>query len=129
MNDLIVLAASAGVVLFMVIVAAVLGFRVRISLDETEVARLAAAEGGALEGVLIAPNAREALARLSGGRIMVARAMADGVSARVAPLERARVRLTQKRVRVSFADIGFPPLNMRLQQAPSWLGALVESKP
>lgn len=124
-----VLAGSAAVVLFMIGVAAVLGFRNTAKLDDAELARLAAAEGASIEGALIAPDARQALARLSGGKIMVARVMGNDISARVAPAAALRVICRNGKLSARFADLGFPPLNMKLQAPPPWLAELAgESK-
>ena len=75
MNEWIVTAASAGVVAFMVAVAALLGFRQTTRLDDGALARLAANEGDHSEAAIIAPNGRAAFARLRSGKLMVASAM------------------------------------------------------
>lgn len=119
-----VLAGSAAVVLLMVAVAYALGFRARTRLDEPALARVAAAEGGQVEASVIAADGRAALARLADGRLMVARAMGADVSARVTRAEGVRVTLRGDRLSATFADVGFPPLNMRLQDTPAWLADL-----
>jgi hypothetical protein len=124
LNEWIVTAASAGVVLFMVAVAAVLGFRARAKLDDAAVAALARTEGEESEAAVVAANARSAFARLRGGKVMVARVMGADVSARIAPASAVRVRLSGDRLSVRFADVGYPPLNMRLSEAPGWVAAL-----
>jgi hypothetical protein len=118
------LVGSIVAVTLMVGVAAVLGFRKTARLDETALERLAAGEGAAVEAAVIAPNGRDALARLSDGRLMVARVMGADVSARVAPAGAVRLRLAPGRLSATFADLGFPPLHMRLQDAPAWLAEL-----
>lgn len=127
MSEWLVVAASAGVVALMVAVAAVLGFRQRADLDEAALQRLAGMEGAALEAYVVTPDARAALARLSANRLMVARVMADGVSARVAPFEAVQVQAREGRIKVTFADIGFPPIQLHTREAPpAWLVALAQ---
>lgn len=118
------LAGSFAVVLIMVILAAALGFRRQARLDTAELARLADAEGVSIEGAVIAPNGRDALARLTGGRLMVARVMGADVSARITPAAGVRVAVARGKLSVRFADIGFPPLNMKLEDEPAWLAEL-----
>lgn len=122
MEDAIVTAGSAAVVLFLVIVIFLAGFRATTRLDVAAVNALAAAEGAPIEGVVIDPGGQRALARLAGGKLLVARVMGDEVGARVAPASSASVRLRKGRVRVAFGDIGFPALNVKLNtDAPAWL--------
>lgn len=122
--EVIELAGSALVVLVMIGVAAALGFRLTARIDESELARLAEAEGVRIDASVIAQNGRTALARLSDGRIMVARVMGADVSARFAPVKAVRVSLNGARLSARFADTGFPPLNMRLDEQPAWLNEL-----
>ncbi|HRP11776.1 MAG TPA: hypothetical protein PLK37_12130 [Terricaulis sp.] len=121
-----VLAGSAAVVLFMVGMAYALGFRAKRLLNEAELARLAEAEGASLEGAVIAPDKRAAFARLGNGKLMVARVMGDDVSARIAPAAAMRVAVTQGRLHAVFADLGFPPLHMKLEETPPWLAELAQ---
>lgn len=121
-------AASAGVVLFMVGVAFTLGFRARSALDEASLASLAASENDAVEASVIAPDKRAAFARLRSGKLMIARVMGADVSARVAPAQSARVRLRTGRLSVAFADVGYPPLHMKLSDAPAWVAALAKGE-
>jgi hypothetical protein len=123
-NEWIVTAASAGVILFMIGVAALLGFRARARLDDDALARLAAAEGERTDASVFAPNGAAAFARLASGKYMVARAMGADVSARVAAASNLRVRLRPSKLSVAFADAGYPPLHMTLNETPSWLTAL-----
>lgn len=124
MNEWIVLAGSAAVVLFMIAVAAVLGFRAQAKLDDAAVARLAAAEGEESDAAVVAANGRSAFARLRSGKVMIARVMGADVSARIAPASAVRVRLGGDKLSVQFADVGYPPLHMRVPSAPPWLAAL-----
>lgn len=125
MEKWVVLGASAGAVLFMVGVAAILGFRKREKLTEDRLRALAAAEGYEAGDILIDAKGREGLARLPGGKVLVARVMADGVSARVA--DAATARLRGARLIVTFADIGFPPLHLRLSNAPpAWVREMAQ---
>jgi hypothetical protein len=123
-NEWIVTAASAGVVAFMVAVAALLGFRQTTRLDDAAIQRLAANEGDHSEAAIIAPNGRAAVARLRSGKLMVARAMGADVSVRIAATSALRVRLRRNNLSVAFADVGYPPLNMTLTDAPPWIAAL-----
>jgi hypothetical protein len=118
------LAGSVLAVLFMVGVAAALGFRQTARINDADLERLAAAEGARLEGALIAPNAKSALAQLEGGKLMIARVMGADVSARVAPAAGARVTLCGDTLSVAFADTGFPPLHMAIEETPPWLSRL-----
>lgn len=120
-----VLAASAAVILLMVGVAAALGFRPRALIDDAALARLAGAEGASVEAALIAPDGKAALARLSGGKLLVARAMGGDISARVAPATAVHARLDGEKLSVAFADLGYPPLHMTVQAPPPWLAALI----
>lgn len=130
MSDLLILAGSAIGVLAMVGAAMALGFRARARLTEAELGRIAAEEGRTLQDALIAADARCAVARLTDGAVLVARALGDGVSARIAPPGAVRVTLKQGRLRVTLADIGYPPLELRLQQAPpAWAAALAQGGP
>ena len=119
--ELVELGGSAAVVLLMIGVAAVLGFRMSARIDEGELTRLAAAEGARVDGAVIAQNGRAALARLSDGRVMVARVMGADVSARFAPRKAVQINVSSRRLNATFADVGFPPLNMRLDESPAWL--------
>jgi phosphohistidine swiveling domain-containing protein len=119
--ELIELAGSAAVVLLMIGVAAFLGFRVSARIDDDELVRLAGEEGARIEASVIAQNGRSALARLSDGRIMVARVMGADVSARFTRGSNVRIDLKGRRLNAAFADAGFPPLKMRLDDSPAWL--------
>lgn len=123
-TDLIILAASAAVVLLMIGIAGLLGFRQAAKLDEAELGRLAAAEGAHIEATAVDAGGRNAIARLDGGKLLIARVMADGVSTRVLQLAQARVRLAQGKLSVTFADLGYPSLHMRLENPPAWLAEL-----
>jgi hypothetical protein len=129
--ELIELTGSAAVVLLMIGVAAALGFRLSARIDDSELTRLAEAEGARVEGAVIAQNGRTALARLSDGRLLVARVMGADVSARFAAGQSVRLTLKGDRLNATFADVGFPPLNMRLDDQPAWLAELSrgEAKP
>lgn len=123
-TDLMVLAGSAAVVVFMVVVAALLGFRSTARLDESELKRIAAAEGAQVENAAIDAKGRNAIARLGNGKLLIARVMADGVSARVLSQGQARVRFGGGKISVTFGDLGYPSLNMRLDNPPAWLAEL-----
>ncbi len=124
MNDFVVLGASAAVVLFMVGVAGILGFRQTAKLDDAELSRLAAGEGAQVEAAAVDAKGRAAIAKLTGGKLLIAKVMADGVSTRVLPQGQARVRAKRGKVSVTFGDLGYPSLNMRLENPPAWLAEL-----
>jgi len=119
-----VTAASAGVVVFMVAVAFVLGFRAKTRLDEAALRQLAVNEGDRSAEAVIAANGKAALARLASGKLMVVRVMGADVSARLVAASAARLRLKRDKLSVTFADTGYPPLHMRLSEAPPWVAAL-----
>ena len=119
--EFIELAGSAAVVLLMIGVAAILGFRMSARIDGGELTRLAEAEGARVDGAVIAKNGRTAFARLSDGRVMVARVMGADVSARFASANAVTVDVKAHKLNATFADIGFPPLKMRLDDSPAWL--------
>ncbi len=124
-SKLPILAGSAAVIILMVGVAAALGFRPKAALNETTLAQLAENEGASVEASVIASDSKSALARLSGGKIMVARAMGGDISARIAPTSAVRARINGEKLSVRFADVGYPPLHMRVQTPPAWLADLV----
>jgi hypothetical protein len=118
------LIGSVIAVLFMVGVAALLGFRTTTHLNEAELKRLAAAEGMSVDRFVIAENAKLALARLGGGKLMIARVMGADVSARVMSPKAAHFRFRNGKFSVAFADTGFPPLDLEIDQTPPWLAQL-----
>lgn len=124
-SKLPILAGSAAVILLMIGVAFALGFRLKVDLSAAALAKLAENEGASVEGALIAPDAKSALARLSSGKIMVVRAMGGDVSARIAPASAVIARLKGQKLSVQFADVGYPPLHMKVQTPPAWLADLV----
>lgn len=123
-EDLEVLAGSAAVVLLMVGVAGALGFRNTAKLDDAALARLAAAEGARVEASAVDAKGRAAIAKLEGGKLLFAKVMADGVSARILPPGQAHVRAKAGKISATFADLGYPSLNMRLENPPAWLAEL-----
>lgn len=126
-NPWVVNAASAVVVALMVGVAAALGFRQRAKVDEAALRALAVGEGQAVEASFVAPDGSAGVAKLTSGALLIARAMADGVSARLVKAEAVHVQLTPRRVTIGFADLGFPPLHFRLKgAAPAWLAVLAQ---
>jgi hypothetical protein len=122
--DLISTTVSAGFVLIMVSLAALLGFRKSARLDASELARLAAAEGARVQAAALDERGRAGLAKLEGGKLLAAKVMADGISARVVGQREARVRSVKRGVSVTFGDLGYPSLNMRLENPPAWLSEL-----
>jgi hypothetical protein len=122
--DLISTAVSAAFVLIMVVFAWVMGFRNTSKLDATELARLAAAEGALVQSAAIDENGRAAVAKLDGGKLLIAKVMADGVSARVMGQGQARVHASKRKVTLTFGDLGYPSIYMRLENPPAWLTEL-----
>ena len=118
------LIGSAAVILLMVGVAAILGFRIAARLDEDVLKRLAAAEGAWVRDYVIAPNKRRALVRLTDGKLMIVRVMGLDASIRIVAPETVRLRLSPGKLDIAFADIGYPPLHMRLKDQPEWLAEL-----
>jgi hypothetical protein len=118
------LIGSIIAVLFMVGVAALLGFRRTTRIDEAELQRLAAAESASLERHSIKRDGKSAIARLSGDKLMIARVMGADVSARVSPLALARFGFRDGKFSVAFADAGFPPLELAVDETPPWLARL-----
>ncbi|MFT3729747.1 MAG: hypothetical protein QM759_18135 [Terricaulis sp.] len=123
-TDLYVTLGSAAVIVLMLTVAWVLGFRQSGKLDDAELSRLAQAEGARVETAAIDVKGRAAVAKLSGGKLLVAKVMADGISARILASGQARVRLTKNRLNITFGELGYPSLNMQIDQPPAWLAEL-----
>ncbi len=126
MTDWIITAGSAGVVLLMIGIAFALGFRGAAKLDDARLADLAASEGAEIEQALIGADGRAALARLKGDRLMIARVMGADVSVRILPASAAKLRLRQGRLSVTFGDLGYPSLDMQVEDSPAWLAGLCE---
>ncbi len=127
MNDWIITAGSAGVVLLMVGIAFALGFRDAAKLDGERIQHLAAAEGAEVEEALVGEDGAAALARLKGGQLLIVRAMGADVSTRVVPASSARLRLRAGRLSVTFGDLGYPSLDMPLKDAPpAWVAELTQ---
>ncbi len=118
------LLGSAAVILLMVGVAALLGFRIAARLDEDELKRLANDEGAWVQDFVIAPNKRRALARLTDGKLMVVRVMGLDTSIRIVSPSAVRLHLRPGKLDLTFADIGYPPLHMNLKDQPAWLAEL-----
>jgi hypothetical protein len=132
LEDAIITAGSAVVVAFLVFMVWLLGFRTALKLDAEIIRReLAYAEpGAALTNALTDTRGRNGLGELADGRLLIARAMADGASLRLLPRKAAKVSLEPNRVRVRFADLGYPPLDLHLDgPAPAWLAALAQGEP
>lgn len=122
MSDWIVLAASAGGVAFMVAMAALMGFRDRARIDARMLESLAMAEGAQAEANVVDVRGLAGVARLKNGKWLVARALADGVGARVFAPDSVRVRRARSGLKLVFDDIGYPALSLRLSdEAPGWL--------
>ena len=132
LEDAVITAGSALVVAFLVFVVWLMGFRTALKADAELIRReLAFAEPGAQLAEAIADaNGRSALGLLADGRLVIARAMGDGVSLRILPASAARLSLDGQRVRLRFADLGYEPLNLTLaESAPAWLSALAQGEP
>lgn len=122
------LAGSLAVVLLMVGIALALGFRNTAQIDDAVLSRLAAAEGASIRQAVIAPNRRAAFAVTHDGRALIARAMGLDVSARFAPAKEVRVEVRGGKLSAAFADLGYPPLHMKLEDSPAWLGEFAGSR-
>lgn len=123
-TDLYVTLGSAAVIVLMLGVAWVLGFRQLAKLDDAVLSRIANAEGAQVEVAAIDAKGRNAVAKLSGDKLLIAKVMADGVSARILSQGQARVRMAKDRLSITFGELGYPSLNMRLQNPPAWLADL-----
>jgi hypothetical protein len=122
MSEWIILAASAAVVALMVLVAALLGFRERVAVTEAELTRLAEAEGDQAERALVDAEGRLGIALLRSGKVLIARAMGDGIGARELGVGAVRAKRVSAGVRLDVNDIGFPPVVMRMKhEPPAWL--------
>jgi hypothetical protein len=127
MSEIYVTAGSAAVVAFLVLMVWLMGFRTAARLDDASLAqRLAESEPGArIADCVVSADGRAALARLTDGKLLIARAVGDGVSLRSLPVSAAQVRFQGPKAVVTFADWGFPPLHLALKdEAPGWLKAL-----
>jgi hypothetical protein len=126
MNDWLVLAASAAVVAFMVTVAALLGFRARASIDAHELERLLALyePGARVAESAFATDGSAALARLTDGKLLIAKRMGDRVTLRIHALGAVKLAVTPGEVSAAFADLSFPILHMKLNDPPRWLADL-----
>jgi hypothetical protein len=126
MKDLIVLGASAAVVLLMVLVAMILGFRARARVDASELERLVALSepGARIADAAIADDGHAALARLADGKLVVAKSMGDRVTLRLHAPASVAFKLKAGSVSATFADLGFPVLHMKLNDPPRWLADL-----
>ena len=122
-EDLIFLGGSAVVIIIMVSAAALMGFHHKARLYAADLAqRLAEAEPGArLEASVIADDGAAAIGRLADGRLLVAKVIGDRVSLRFYPAHAVRLAFTEGKLTAEFADLGFPPLHMALNEAPPWL--------
>jgi hypothetical protein len=129
MTDLIVTAGSAAVVLLLIGMAFALGFRGAAKLDEARLAAIAAAEGARVENAVVGTDGRSGLARLTGGKLLIAKVMGEDVSTRVVPTSAAEMRFRNGRLTVTFGDLGYPSLSMRLDQEPAWLAAMHQGQP
>jgi hypothetical protein len=122
-EDWLLMAGSAAVVVFMVAVGALLGFRQRVRIDETRLRALAAAEGQGVRQTLVAPRGDAGIAWLMDGRVLAARVTADGVGVRV--VSEGQVTVRGRRVRAVSNDLGFPSIDLKIgAEPPAWLAEL-----
>jgi len=119
------LIGSVIAVSVMVGFALLLGLNKQTEIDDAVLARLAAEEGASVEAVAIATNGRGALAKLTGGKILVARVMGADIGTRLTAPNAVKLTLRQGKLSVRFADTGYPPLHMKLETEPAWLAELV----
>lgn len=128
MNDAVVLAASAVVVAVMALIARAMGFRVKGRFANAEAVGVAVRRVDAQAEIGdVVVDGPWAIARLRDGRIALARALGDGMTARIlaptAPRPRVKPAKTGVRVIVPGLDVGFPGGVLRLPVAPDWLAA------
>ena len=132
MADVIVLGGSLVVIAIMVAAAALLGFRQtsRI-LDEASLRTLVAdADPDArVEQALLDAEGRAALALLSDGRMIAARAVGDGFALRSFASSGLKLRQERRRLIATFGELGFPPLHIALKDdaPPPWLADLARA--
>ncbi len=119
------LIGSVIAVSVMVGFALLLGLNKQTKIDDAALASLAAEEGASVEAAAIATNGRSALAKLTGGKILVARVMGADIGTRLAAPNAVKLTLRQGKLSVRFADTGYPPLHMKLETEPAWLAELV----
>jgi hypothetical protein len=126
MSDLVVLAGSAAVVAFMVAVAAMLGFRARAIVDAGAFERLLALSepDARILDAAYADDGAAALARLTDGKLAIAKRMGDRVTLRIHAPDAVKLAVFQGEVRATFADLGFPVVHMKLNDPPRWLADL-----
>ncbi len=130
-GELLTMLGSAAAVAALVVIAWLLGFRVRARLASEEDARAAieACEpGAAVAGVVLDTKGLSALARLADGRLALARSMGDRIAVRTAPSRNVRVRMMKAGLIATLPDIGYPPLRVRIDDAPpDWLKTKMET--
>ncbi|MBI1187995.1 MAG: hypothetical protein GC206_11815 [Alphaproteobacteria bacterium] len=131
-EQLLITLASGGAVLALILIAWALGFRdaARVANDDDVRRAIAGHEPAATLGAtLIDARGRAALAQLGDGRFAAVRALGDAFAVRVFKAGAARIRPTRRGVIVTFADIGFPSLEIRSAVAPpDWLAPLMERR-
>lgn len=124
--------ASAGAVLFLIFIAWALGFRTAARVTNEADARRVIEEaepGASVQHILLDKAGRAALARLDSGRCVTVRGMADQFAVRSFDPGAARFARKPFGVRVTFADIGHPRVDIRFDGAPPvWLGAYLDGK-
>ena len=118
------LIGSVIAVSVMVGFALLLGLNKQTKIDAAALARLAAEEGASVEAAVIATNGRGALAKLSGGKILVARVMGADIGTRLSTPNAVPLTLRQSKLSVRLADTVYLPLHMKLETEPAWFAAL-----
>jgi hypothetical protein len=131
-SDALVLAGSALVVVVLVALAALLGFRDRARLmSRADVAAALAAtdRAASILDAALDREGRAAIAMLADGRLALAKAMADHVAVRVVAPGAVRVRTRSQhdgvRVVVRTSEVGFPEARLTLDAAPAWLVSVI----
>jgi hypothetical protein len=125
-DKLFISLASAVAVLALVAIAWGLGFRKAARLKSEDEARALVAEeapGATVRSMLLDKQGAAALAQLADDRLVVIRAMGDRFTVRTMPAGSASISRTATGVRVTFADLGFPELDLATDAPPPWLAA------
>lgn len=114
--------AAAGVA-FLIGLSWMLGFHAHTRIIDLDT--IAAAHGVELTERALDINGRAGIGLTPEGRVLVAKTMGQDIAVRVLPTHSVEsVRVHGQRVRIAFADLGFPVLTIEAYAPPLWLGRL-----